>query len=232
MAQKQSYSGDRGKGHCYLFSNVTSSDGSILLVTPGPNISCPPRGGDGISLGVQHGLAEQNERLTGIPSGHTRLLRGTPNIGTGIVFDRGYKHQPNVDRQGNPTLIEFCRDNDVLPLYRANNGEMAFVYNPQTDLLDQIENNRNETFTANSGRVPTYLRAGAECTHCLKSQFKYFGHTAHNSRLNAVGARKIAYYNRKHGRELPVEFAEMSKLNIEYLVMCGRFNQWHAKYVR
>jgi hypothetical protein len=65
MAQMQTFSGDRGKGHCYLFSNITCSSGSILAVTPGPNISCPPRGGDGVSFGVHLGLSEETERLTG-----------------------------------------------------------------------------------------------------------------------------------------------------------------------
>ena len=75
--QMQTYSGDRGKGHALFFSNMTCPSGSILAVTPGPNIACPPRGGDGISLGVHLGMAES----TGSSSGFTKLLRGTNNIG-------------------------------------------------------------------------------------------------------------------------------------------------------
>ena len=72
FAQMQTFSGARGKGHCYMFSNITCSAGSVLAVTPGPNISCPPRGGDGLSLGVQLGLATEREQQTGVPEGFTR----------------------------------------------------------------------------------------------------------------------------------------------------------------
>ena len=232
MAQMQTFSGDRGKGHCYLFSNITCSSGSILAVTPGPNISCPPRGGDGVSLGVQHGLAAESERTTGVPTGHTRFCRGTPNIGVGLVVDKGYIHQPNVNTGSNPTLLEYCQTNNILPLYRANTGDMAFNYNPETDLLEQIQNNPDPTLAVNGGRVVTFARAGAENTHVFKKQYKYFGHQAHNSRLNAIGQRKITHYNRKFDKQFGREWAEMSKLNAEYLVMAGRFNQWHAKFAR
>ena len=64
-AQMQTFSGDRGKGHAVFFSNITCPAGSILAVTPGPNIACPPRGGDGVSLGVHLGAAEEEVRSIG-----------------------------------------------------------------------------------------------------------------------------------------------------------------------
>ena len=232
FAQMQTFSGDRNKGHCYLLSNVTDSSGYILAVTPGPNISCPPRGGDGVSLGVHLGQAEEDERVTGVPSGFTNLLRGTQNIGVGLDFDRGYVYQPNVNRGSNPSLLEFCQRNNVLPLYRAKTGEMAFEYDPQTDLLHQVQNNQNETRAANSGRIATYLRAASENAHTFKQMFKYFSHQVHNSRLNAIGAAKIAYYNQLYGKQYGAEYMEMPKLNAEYLVMVALFNRWHAKFAR
>ena len=75
FVQQQTYSGARGYKHCVYFSNITASNGEILAVTPGPNIACTPRGGDGVSLGVQLGLAQQQESDTGTASGFTRLLR-------------------------------------------------------------------------------------------------------------------------------------------------------------
>ena len=84
FAQMQTYSGQRGKGHCYLFSNVTDNVGAIVAVTPGPNISCTPRGGDGVSLGVQLGLANQSEQNSSVV-GFAALLRGSQSIG-GIFF--------------------------------------------------------------------------------------------------------------------------------------------------
>ena len=83
FAQMQTFSGDRGKEHCVLF---TCSSGSIIAVSPGPNISCPPRGGDGLSLGVQLGLAEENEMLTGVPSWCSRLFDGTEELGVGWLL--------------------------------------------------------------------------------------------------------------------------------------------------
>ena len=194
FAQQQTFSGDRGKGHCYLFSNVTCSSGSILAVTPGPNVSCSPRGGDGVSLGVH-------------------LTRA-------------------VNTGSNPTLLEYCERHDILAHYKPMVGEMALVYNPETDLFEQIQNNPDPTLAANTGRVITFLRPGSEQTHTFKNQFKNFGHRVHNSRLNAVGVRKLNYYNQLFGKSYGAEWAEMSKLNIEYLVMCGRFNEWHPKFPR
>ena len=123
MAQFQTYSGERGKGHCLLFSNVTCPAGSLVLVTPGPNISCTPRGGDGTSLGVQFELARGQN--VGLP----RILRGTDNIGAAINFDRGYLfNPPNVNTGSNPTMTEFCQDNNVLALCRVRPGEQSFRY--------------------------------------------------------------------------------------------------------
>ena len=232
FAQQQTFSGDRGKGHCYLFSNVTCSSGSILAVTPGPNVSCSPRGGDGVSLGVHLARAEEEAAETGVPDGMTNLMDGVEDLGVAMVADRGYIYRPRVNTGSNPTLLEYCERHDILALYKPMVGEMALVYNPETDLFEQIQNNPDPTLAANTGRVITFLRPGSEQTHTFKNQFKNFGHRVHNSRLNAVGVRKLAYYNQLFGKSYGAEWAEMSKLNIEYLVMCGRFNEWHPKFPR
>ena len=148
------------------------------------------------------------------------------------MVDKGYIHQPNINTGSNPTLLEYCQTNNILPLYRANTGDMTFNYNPETDIIEQIQNNPDPTLAVNGGRVVTFSRAGAENTHVFKKQYKYFGHQAHNSRLNAISQRKITHYNRKFDKQFGREWAEMSKLNAEYLVMAGRFNQWHAKFAR
>ena len=158
LAQQQTFSGDRNKGHCYLMSNITDASGQILAVTPGPNVSCSPRGGDGVSIGVHLGQAERNARRTGVHTGFTKMMNGTSNIGTAMVFDKGYVYQPRVNTGSNPTLIEYCHRNDILPLYRSETGGMAFVYNRQTDRLEQIQNNPDDYRAANSGRITTFLR--------------------------------------------------------------------------
>ena len=232
FAQMQTFSGDRQKGHCYLFSNITCSLGSILAVSPGPQISCPPRGGDGVSLGVQLGQAEQRQQLSGVSEGFTKLLQGTPNLGVGLDFDNGYVYQPNVNQGTNPSLLDYCQQNDILPLFRTKVGRFAFIFNRQTNLLEQVQNNRDETRAANSARIATYLRAASENAHTFKQIYKYFKHKAHNSRLVAVGMAKINYYDRLFSKQLGAEYAEMAKINIEYLVMVGLYNRWHAKFAR
>ena len=47
-------------------SNITDSSGVILAVTPGPNIACSPRGGDGVSLGVHLAAHQEQREQTGI----------------------------------------------------------------------------------------------------------------------------------------------------------------------
>ena len=121
FAQFQTYSGERGDGHCLLFSNITDSAGALVAVTPGPNISCTPRGGDGTSMGVQLALAGN--------SGFVQLIRGTPRVGVALIHDRGYLHDaPNVNRGSNPTLSEWCEANDVLNLSRVKAGEKCLRY--------------------------------------------------------------------------------------------------------
>ena len=92
-----------------------------------------------------------------------------------MVSDRGYIYEPRVNTGGNPSFLEYCADNDILNLYRPSTGEMAFVYNGQTDRLEQIQNNHDKTMATNSGRVPTFLRAASENTHTFKGIFKFFG---------------------------------------------------------
>ena len=170
--------------------------------------------------------------LIGSSHGFSKLLRGTENIGTGVVADRGYIYRARVNTGDNPSFLEYCEANDILPLYRPNTGEMAFTYDRQADSLEQIQDNHDKTMAANSGRVPTFLRSASENTHLFKRIFKYFGHRAHNSRMKAIGLAKIRFYNNKYNFNIPAEFAESPKLLIEYLVMCGRFNQWHPKFSR
>ena len=103
-----------------MMSNITCPAGSLVAVTPGPNISCTPRGGDGTSLGVQLGLA--NARVQDF--GFSRLLKGTDNVGVALNYDRGYLfNPPNVNRGSNPTMTEFCADNNILTLSRVKQGE-------------------------------------------------------------------------------------------------------------
>ena len=221
-AQQQTFSGDRGKGHCVFFSNMTCSSGSILAVSPGPNIACPPRGGDGVSLGI-HLAADQTEReATGVSQGLPKLGQGTDEIGIGLVCDRGYIFRPRVNIGSNQTVLEYCEQNDILPLYRPKRGEMGLSYNTETDLIEQTQNNQDDTNLANSGRVTTFARAASESTHLFKRGYRLFEHRVHNSRLDAIGARKIAFYNRLFDKNYGNEWAEMSKLNVEYLVMAGK----------
>ena len=169
FAQMQTFSGDRGKGHCLLFSNLTCPAGTVLAVSPGPNISCPPRGGDGVSLGVQLRLAEEREQLTRTKMGFTKLLQGTPNIGTAADVDRGYTYVPhNVNTRSNPTFPEYCAAKDILLLTRVKTGDSAFVFNPATGFLDQIQNNEDPTRAVNSGRLATFIRAASENMHLFK----------------------------------------------------------------
>ena len=84
FCQMQTYSADRGKGHCVLFSNLTCPAGTVLAVSPGPNISCPPRGGENVSIGVQLRMAEEREAQSNTCQGFTKLLKGTHNIGTAL----------------------------------------------------------------------------------------------------------------------------------------------------
>ena len=170
--------------------------------------------------------------VLGTSHGFSRLIIGTPEIGVGLVSDRGYIHRPRVNTGNNPTLLEYCEENDILALYRPNTGEMAFTYDRETDRLEQIQNNHDKTQAANSGRIATFLRAASENAHLFKRIFKFFGNRVHNSRMDAVGLTKIRFYNRKYNMNIPEEFAESPKLLIEYLVMCGRYNQWHPKFSR
>ena len=122
LAQMRTYSGKREYRHCLLFSNITCARGSLVAITPGPNISCTPRGGDGTSLGVQFNIS----RVQGL-TGFARLLAGSQNTGVGLVVDRGYLFDaPNVDTGDNPSVVEFCEENDVLLLYRSMVGEQCF----------------------------------------------------------------------------------------------------------
>ena len=76
------------------------------------------------------------------------------------------------------------------------------------------------------------MRAASENAHTFKQIYKFFKHKAHNSRLVAVGTAKINYYDNIFGLQLGAEYAEMAKITLEYLVMVGLYNRWHAKFAR
>ena len=123
FAQMQTHSGERGKGHCLLFSNLSCPAGTLVQVTPSPNISCTPRGGDGTSLGVQLALGRDGN------SGCPRVILGTNNVRVALVHDRGYLFNPtNVNTGTNPTVTEFCDDNNILSLSRWKVGEKCYRY--------------------------------------------------------------------------------------------------------
>ena len=144
--QMDHYSGGRDKGHCVLGGALTCAAGTAVAVTPGFKISATPRGGDGIAMGVELGIADEAiER-----SGFTRLLRGTPNIGVLLVFDRGFVYIPrNVNTGTNPTPVEWCRQNNVQTLWRFKTGEKAFRYDRSQDVLEEVHHNDDETLAAN-----------------------------------------------------------------------------------
>ena len=121
FSQMRTYSGSRGKQHCLLFSTITDTQGAVVCTTPGPNISCTPRGGDGTSLGVQFGLVRDPD------NGFTTLLRGTEDIGTCLNMDRGYLFiAHNVNLGDYPSVLQFCQENNILPIYRTILGEYSF----------------------------------------------------------------------------------------------------------
>ena len=126
FAQMQTHSGERAKGHCVMMSNITDAAGGLVAVSPGPNISCTPRGGDGTSLGLQLGLANARGDQD---FGFSELLKGTSSVGMALNFDRGYLFNPtNVNQGTNPILTEFCADNNILTLSRVKQGEQCFRY--------------------------------------------------------------------------------------------------------
>ena len=73
LLQKSCWSGDRGKGNCVLFSTVATTNGTVLAVQPGPQISASPRGGDGLAMGAMLDVAEADEHQTG----WTKMFLGT-----------------------------------------------------------------------------------------------------------------------------------------------------------
>ena len=85
---------------------------------------------------------------------------------------------------------------------------------------------------ANSARIATFLRPASENMHTVKKIYKHFGAKAHTSRLDVVGADTLAYYNNRYDKNYGAEWAETPLINVEYLVMGGRYNQDHAKFLR
>ena len=207
----QTYSGKREKGHCVLVSNLTDPAGRLIAVTPGPGISCTPRGGDGTSLGIHlsAGVSEGNG------SGLNKILIGTASIGVCLNMDRGYVVKPtNVDTGSNLSVLEFCHSHDILTLYRFLQGEQYFRYDPSQDILIAYQGSNNPTFAANSARIATSLRPASENCHLLKKTYKQIGTKVKSVRLNRVGVKTVNKYSRKYDVVPDAEVAETSKLHM------------------
>ena len=99
-------------------------------------------------------------------------------------------------------------------------------------MLEMVQGNNDPTCACNSARVNTFLRPASENVHSFKLTYKHFGHRCHNSRLVAIGQATLDHYNQAYGRNYGPEWAEAPKLLIEYLVMCGRYNENHPKFFR
>ena len=140
--QMDHFSGPRGKGHCELGGGITCPAGTVVAVTPGLKVSTTPRGGDGVTLGLELGQSDQMP----VRLGFTRLLRGTPSIGTLLCTDRGFIYIPhNVNLGTNPTPEDWCRENNVQCIWAFKVGEKCFHYNEQTDILEEVHDNQDKT---------------------------------------------------------------------------------------
>ena len=78
-------------------------------------------------------------------TGFVRLWRGTPDVGTCMVADRGYI--PNLRGVGAniTTVRQFCEDNNILLLTPAKQGEASLMYDAvehlfawQEDINDEV----------------------------------------------------------------------------------------------
>lgn len=140
--QMDHYSGNRGHGHCELGGAITDAQGRVVAVTPGLKVSVTPRGGDGVTLGTELAQAD-NMRIR---LGFTKLLIGTPVIGTLLVWDRGFIYIPhNVNRGTDPTPVDWCRANNVQCIWTFKVGEKCFEYNEETDILEEVPENEDKT---------------------------------------------------------------------------------------
>ena len=95
--------------------------------------------------------------------GLKRLLRGTKEIGVGLVVDRGYVYMPSIlDYKGQTlsSVLEICKSLDVLLLWRVVEGrkEYFFKYKAAQDRLVMVENNNDKTLAHNSARIATMIR--------------------------------------------------------------------------
>ena len=146
LFQMDHYSGKRGHGHCELGGAITSCRGDVAAVTPGLKVAATPRGGDGITLGLELGQADKLEQRLGF----SRLLKGTRNIGVLFVTDRGFKYIPhNINLGDNPTPIEWCLNNDVQCIWPFKTGEKCFTYDEVSNLLEEVLDNQDETLANN-----------------------------------------------------------------------------------
>ena len=98
--------------------------------------------------------------------------------------------------------------------------------------MEVEEGNVSPTFAANSSRLATFLRPGSEQAHTFKQIYRLVDKRVHNSRLEMVGHQTLAHYNQMYDKNYGQEWAESPKVNIEYLVTMGRFNQNHPKFFR
>ena len=159
------YTGPRGKGHCELAVAITSPDGDVLAVTPGMKVSATPRGGDSVTLSKELGQADKmSERL-----GFSRLFIGTPTVGILVVWDRGYIFIPhNINLDGNPIPVEWCRSNDVQCIWAFKCGEKCFTYNKELNVLEEVPYNEDKTLANNRWvLLKPYITEGGGDTHYL-----------------------------------------------------------------
>jgi hypothetical protein len=203
MVQQELYSGGRGHGHCMLVGHCTDVMGRILAVRSGMHIihsmhahiiysitggmkSQTPSGGDAAAFGQQ---VEMSERTGQNHVGFVRLWRGTPEIGTCMVGDRGYIPPDRMTvGTNNRTVRDFCRENNVLFLTPAKEGEASMEYDAAShtfiwneDATDEVMPVRLiftsimllQTSCRNTCRLCTFLRVGVECAHAsLNVQYK------------------------------------------------------------
>ena len=208
---------------------LTDTAGSVIAVRPAPHISITPRGGDGVSLGAQLGVADRDCHDTGF----TRLLCGTTNIGVGLCVDRGYPFKSSVNTGNNPTVIDWTDRNNVLMFWPFKANERAFHFDMEKNELEIINDNRDGVRALNSGRVCTYLRRGIENFHgAIKNTYKHLSGTLHHTYYDILGSHYINYYNNKYLPPVPLdlEWEESSAVVIDFIVVCGLHNRFHAKF--
>ena len=169
---------------------------------PGFQGSCVPRLGDAAVASLILGASERAE-IEHI--GASNLFRGTAEIGTARVVDKGYVKQDRNTiaanaRLGNPSLPEWCQQvskitfdemllitfiqEDVLLLWPFEEGSKYFLYDERRHLatLQEDPHRAHQASYSNAARITTFLRPGVEQFHgAMKGTFKvvWEKHTFH-----------------------------------------------------